>query len=216
MKKKTGYSIYSKKVQQRTLVNKLRDLYPPLPNEKFDIIYADPPWHYNGKLQFDKSSKSKEKIDLKKNIFISTASFKYPTLKLDELKKLDLNKISKENSILFMWATNPHLEQSIELGNAWGFEYKTVAFVWNKMVHNPGQYNLSYCELCLLFKKGKIPTPRGARNIKQLVEIKRTSHSSKPDKIRENINLMFPAQKKIELFARTKNKNWKSWGLDSF
>ena len=115
-----------------------------------------------------------------------------------------------------MWATNPHLEQSIELGNAWGFEYKTVAFVWNKMVHNPGQYNLSYCELCLLFKKGKIPTPRGARNIKQLVEIKRTSHSSKPDKIRENINLMFPAQKKIELFARTKNKNWKSWGLDSF
>ena len=216
MKKKTGYSIYSKKVQQRTLVNKLRDLYPPLPNEKFDIIYADPPWHYNGKLQFDKSSKSKEKIDLKKNIFISTASFKYPTLKLDELKKLDLNKISKENSILFMWATNPHLEQSIELGNAWGFEYKTVAFVWNKMVHNPGQYNLSYCELCLLFKKGKIPTPRGARNIKQLVEIKRTSHSSKPDKIRENINLMFPTQKKIELFARTKNKNWKSWGLDSF
>ena len=216
MKKKTGYSIYSKKVQQRTLVNKLRDLYPPLPNEKFDIIYADPPWHYNGKLQFDKSSKSKEKIDLKKNIFISTASFKYPTLKLDELKKLDLNKISKENSLLFMWATNPHLEQSIELGNAWGFEYRTIAFVWNKMVHNPGQYNLSYCELCLLFKKGKIPTPRGARNIKQLVEIKRTSHSSKPDKIRENINLMFPAQKKIELFARTKNKNWKSWGLDSF
>tara|TARA_B100000965_G_C19473196_1_gene705050 strand:+ start:124 stop:774 length:651 start_codon:yes stop_codon:yes gene_type:complete len=216
MKKKTGYSIYSKKVQQRTLVNKLRDLYPPLPNEKFDIIYADPPWHYNGKLQFDKSSKSKEKIDLKKNIFISTASFKYPTLKLDELKKLDLNKISKENSLLFMWATNPHLEQSIELGNAWGFEYRTIAFVWNKMVHNPGQYNLSYCELCLLFKKGKIPTPRGARNIKQLVEIKRTSHSSKPDKIRENINLMFPTQKKIELFARTKNKNWKSWGLDSF
>ena len=40
MKKKTGYSIYSKKVQQRTLVNKLRDLYPPLPNEKFDYIFS--------------------------------------------------------------------------------------------------------------------------------------------------------------------------------
>jgi len=51
-----------------------------------------------------------------------------------------------------MWVTNPHLAQGIELGKAWGFEYKTVAFVWDKMVHNPGQYTMSYCELCLVFK----------------------------------------------------------------
>ena len=40
----------------------MEDTYPKLPDKKFDIIYADPPWHYNGKLQFDKSSKSKEKM----------------------------------------------------------------------------------------------------------------------------------------------------------
>jgi len=215
MNKKTGYSIYNKDVKKRTKQNTLSDLYPKLPDDKFDIIYADPPWHYNGKLQFDKSSKNKKEINLNKKIFISTASFKYPTLKIEELKKLEVKKIVKSNCILFMWTTNPHLEQALELGNAWGFEYKTVAFVWNKMVHNPGQYNLSYCELCLLFKLGKIPKPRGARNVHQLINVKRTKHSEKPLEVMEGINKMFPNQKKIELFARKKNQGWQSWGLEA-
>tara|TARA_B100000586_G_C20085967_1_gene417651 strand:+ start:248 stop:916 length:669 start_codon:yes stop_codon:yes gene_type:complete len=216
MKKKiTGYSKYSLDVKKRTKINILKDTYLPLPKKKYQIIYVDPPWYYNGKLQFDKSSKGKDKIDIKKNIFISTASFKYPTLKTEELKKLDVESISDKNSLLFMWTSNPHLDQAIELGKSWGFDYKTVAFVWNKMVHNPGQYNLSYCELCLLFKKGKIPTPRGARNIKQLVEVKRTKHSKKPIEVLKNIEKMFPSQKKIELFARNKNNGWEVWGLES-
>jgi N6-adenosine-specific RNA methylase IME4 len=211
----TGYSKYSLDVKKRTKINTLKDLYTPLPKKKYQVIYADPPWFYNGKLQFDKSSKSKDKIDIKKNIFVSTASFKYPTLKSEELKKLKVEDISDKDCILFMWTSNPHLDQAIELGKSWGFDYKTVAFVWNKMVHNPGQYNLSYCELCLLFKKGKIPTPRGARNIKQLVESKRTKHSEKPIEVLTNIEKMFPSQKKIELFARTRNKGWDVWGLES-
>ena len=66
-----------------------------------------------------------------------------------------------------------------------------------------------------LLKKGKIPTPRGARNIKQLVESKRTKHSEKPIEVLINIEKMFPSQKKIELFARTRNKGWDVWGLES-
>ena len=50
-------------------------------------------------------------------------------------------------------------------------------FIWNKKNHNPGKYTLSNCEFCLIFKKGKIPTPRGARNIQQLVESPRGKHS---------------------------------------
>lgn len=113
-----------------------------------------------------------------------------------------------------MWVTNPHLEQGIALGKAWGFEYKTVGFVWDKMLHNPGQYTLSYCELCLIFKKGRIPRPRGARNVKQLVRVKRKKHSEKPIEVLKNIELMFPTQEKIELFARKKQPGWDSWGLD--
>lgn len=212
---RTGYSIYSEDAKRRTKINTLDELYPKLPNKRYDIIYADPPWDYGGKLQFDKSSKKNENVDFRKKIFISAASFKYPTLKLKELKKLELQGIAKDDALLFLWATNPHLAQAIELGEAWGFEYKTVAFVWNKMVHNPGQYTLSYCELCLLFKRGRIPSPRGARNIKQLVESPRRAHSEKPLEVAKRIEEMFPKQSRIELFARRRDPKWDCWGLDA-
>lgn len=211
----TGYSVYNPEAKRRTKTNTLSELYPPLPKEKFDIIYVDPPWHYNGKMQFDRSSTKKEELDYSKNIFISSASFKYPTLKLEELKKLRVKEIANTDSLLFLWATNPHLDQAIELGKAWGFEYRTVVFVWNKMVHNPGKYTMSYCELCLLFKRGRIPSPRGARNIKQLVSVPRGEHSEKPVEIAKNIEMMFPHHKRIELFARQRMPNWSAWGLDT-
>jgi N6-adenosine-specific RNA methylase IME4 len=213
-KKITGYTIYNQEQKRRTIRNDLPEFYPDLPEKKYDIIYADPPWDYGGKLQFDKSSKSADKIKSGDKIFISSANFKYPTVKTKDLMKIPIDKISKDDCLLFMWVTNPHLAQGIELGKVWGFEYKTVAFVWDKMVHNPGQYTLSYCELCLVFKKGRIPKPRGARNIKQLVRVKRGKHSEKPIEVLKNIELMFPTQDKIELFARKKPDNWDVWGLD--
>src|SRR5487761_335085 len=133
--KRTGYSIYNEDQKRRTRLNTLPGVYPDFPDKRFDIIYADPPWNYNGKLQFDKSSKSKENLDFKRPIFISSASFKYPTLTLDELKGMPLQEIAKDDSLLFMWTSSPHLAQAIELGDAWGFSYRTVAFVWDKMNH---------------------------------------------------------------------------------
>ena len=210
----TGYTIYNAEQNRRTKRNDLPEFYPDLPEKTYDVIYADPPWDYGGKLQFDKSSKSVDKIDLGKNIFISSANFKYPTVKTKYLKKIPIHGIAKDDCLLFMWVTNPHLAQGIELGKAWGFEYKTVAFVWDKMVHNPGQYTMSYCELCLVFKRGRIPKPRGARNIKQLIHSSRTKHSEKPLQVLEGIEKMFPTQNKIELFARNRHYGWDVWGLE--
>ena len=212
----TGYSVYSVAAAARRKQNTLAELYPPLPESNFSIIYADPPWDYGGKLQFDKSSKSVEKVDLRKSIFISSASFQYPTLRYEELAKLQLPSVSEEDCLLFMWATSPHLNQAISLGEAWGFKYRTVAFVWDKMVHNPGKYTLSNCELCLVFKRGRIPSPRGARNIQQLVRFPRSKHSEKPNAIRDAITSMFPEQQKLELFARHQCSGWIAWGLDSY
>lgn len=210
----TGYTIYNAEQQRRTQRNDLPSLYPDLPNKKYSIIYADPPWDYGGKMQFDKSSTSAEKMTWDRDIFISSANFKYPTLKTPELKRIPITEIADDDCLLFMWVTNPHLAQGIELGQAWGFEYKTVAFVWDKMVHNPGKYTMSYCELCLVFKRGRIPTPRGTRNEKQLIRSPRGDHSVKPEEVRQAIERMFPSQQRIELFARTKPQSWDVWGLD--
>lgn len=210
----TGYTVYSAEQKRRTMKNDLPTFYPDLPERTYDIIYADPPWDYGGKLQFDNSSRAVGQIDATRNIFISAANFKYPTVKIQDLKKIPIQKISKDDCLLFMWVTGPHLEQGIQLGKHWGFDYKTVAFVWDKQIHNPGQYTLSYCEFCLVFKKGRIPQPRGARNIKQLVRAHRTTHSEKPSNVVESITEMFPKQDKIELFARKRHVGWDVWGLD--
>jgi N6-adenosine-specific RNA methylase IME4 len=125
---------------------------------------------------------------------------------------MPVRQIAKEDCLLFMWATSPHLEQAIELGSAWGFEYKTVAFVWEKQKTNPGYYTLSQCEMCLVGKKGKIPSPRGSRKERQFLSAMRGKHSEKPDEVRQRICKMFPTQKKVELFARTVPEGWSVWG----
>lgn len=182
-------------------------MFPSFPDKKYEIIYADPPWDYKGQKQHAGAGKKDT----------GGAASHYPTIKLSDLKNLDVRSLAAENCLLFMWATSPHLDQAIELGKAWGFRWATVAFVWDKQKTNPGFYTLSQTELCLVFKHGKIPQPRGARNIRQLVSVPRGEHSSKPSQIREAIDAMFPSQTKIELFARGSegSKLWDFWGLEA-
>ena len=171
-------------------------------NKKYDIIYADPPWDYKGQTQHNGKG-GKE---------TGGALSHYPTLKLKELKKINVHTICKEDCLLFMWATSPHLDQAIDLLKSWGFNWATIGFVWDKKKVNPGFYTMSQCEICLIGKKGKIPKPRGARNIRQLLRIDRTKHSEKPNEVRYRIDRMFPTQDKIELFARKRFDGWDSWG----
>lgn len=210
----TAYALYSKQAKARTKINPLEEVYPPLPQKKFHVIYADPPWDYGGKMQYDKTIIKSENIGFEKNVFISAANFKYPTLKLKDLKELDVLSIAEDDCLLFMWTTGPQFANSIELGQSWGFDYKTVAFVWDKQVHNPGRYTLSQTEFVLAFKRGRFPTPRGARNVRQLVSIHRGKHSEKPIEVIDGITKMFPLQDKIELFARKNYVGWDNWGLE--
>lgn len=114
-------------------------------------------------MQYDKTIIKAENVGFEKNIFISAANFKYPTVKLKQLIELDIKSIAADDCILFMWTTGPQMANSIKLGEAWGFEYKTVAFVWDKQIHNPGRYTLSQTEFVLAFKRGKFPTPKRSK-----------------------------------------------------
>ena len=178
--------------------------FPPLPQERFQIVYADPPWDYKGQLQHAGPNSGDT----------GGAVRHYPTTTLADLKRLDIKSIAAEDCLLFMWATSPHLDQAVELGKAWGFAWATVAFVWDKVRLNPGFYTMSQCELCLVFKRGRIPQPRGARNVRQYVRQERGAHSTKPEAVRRRIERMFPEQKRIELFARSRASGWCTWGLD--
>ena len=180
-------------------------LHAPFPNKRYDIIYADPPWDYKGQLQHTGAGGRDS----------GGAVRHYRTVPVSEMAAWDIAAISAADCLLFMWSSSPHLDQAITLGKAWGFQWATVAFVWDKQAVNPGFYTMSQCELCLVFKRGKIPQPRGARNVRQLVQSKRTRHSEKPDAVRARIDAMFPHHRKIELFARKQSPGWDVWGLES-
>lgn len=168
----------------------------------YQIIYADPPWDYKG----NKQHAGKGSGDS------GGAENHYPTMTLKQLKKLKVDELADDNCILFMWSSSPHLDQAIELMKSWGFKYITIGFVWDKQRLNPSFYTMSQCEICLIGKKGKIPQPRGLRNVQQFVSELRGKHSEKPNEVRLRIEQMFPYQKKIELFARVKHDTWDCWG----
>ena len=142
----------------------------------------------------------------------------YDTMSTEELMALPVQDIADEDCLLFMWIGSPILITALRVANAWGFRYVTKAFCWDKKTPNPGYYTLSQVEDVLLFKKGKIPTPRGCRKQRQFLSVKRGGHSVKPLQAKESIVKMFPTQEKIELFARhmglfaDTDDGWDYWG----
>ena len=97
----TGYTIYNAEQERRVVRHDLPDLYPDLPEQKYSVIYADPPWDYGGKMQFDKSSTGAADLDFQRPIFIGAANFKYPTLKTKELKTIPISEIAEDDCLLF-------------------------------------------------------------------------------------------------------------------
>lgn len=169
--------------------------------KKYEIIYADPAWQY----------KTKESL-AKTSILNGELNTHYGTMTIAELGGLPLKSISDKNSMLFMWVVSPMLDDGIELMKKWGFKYSTIAFIWHKQRANPGHYTMSECEICLVGRRGKIPTPRGARNVRQFLSEMRGRHSAKPTEIRKRIEAMFPTQTKLEMFARHSADGWDVWG----
>lgn len=171
----------------------------------YEIIYADPPWTYK-----DKAHAGQRGVE-----------YKYSTLSLDELKSLPVARICAKHSALFLWVTCPLLPQAFELITAWGFKYKTVAFVWVKknrrneatLFWGMGNWTRANAELCLLAVRGK-PKCK-LHNVHQIVEHKVMRHSEKPHEVRKRIRqLMGNDVTCLELFARHSIIGWDAWGDD--
>ena len=173
----------------------------PFPDKHYGIIYADPPWQYERRM---KGVRGQE--------WDQGPHKHYTEMPTTDISALPVADIADTDCLLFLWVTNSHLVDGLQVGEAWGFKYITVGFVWDKQSCTPGYYTMGQCELCLVFKKGRIPQPRGARNVKQFLSECRRAHSQKPDTIRERIIEMFPHHEKIELFARGEYPGFDVWG----
>lgn len=136
---------------------------------------------------------------------------------IEELCSMPVNGIAADNSVLFLWATFPQLQEALRLIKAWGFTYKTVAFVWlklNKKSHTwfygLGFWTRGNAEICLLATKGH--PHRISNKIHQLIVSPVEEHSKKPDAARDKIIELLGDLPRIELFARQKTEGWDIWG----
>jgi len=174
--------------------------------KKYQIIYADPPWSY-----YNDSSAKQDCTTVK-----GMRRPPYSVMGSKEIGKLPVREITDENSILFIWTTDYHLEKCLEIIKKWGFLYKTVGFAWNKKCCFMGAYTMkSGIELCLLATKGKDAHKLvQLHDVQSLIEEKRTRHSAKPKEIRNRIVKLLGDLPRIELFAREKTEGWDVWGND--
>ena len=171
---------------------------------KFKVVYSDPPWSYRDKAGAGKRG----------------SSFKYPVMKLPEIKALPVADIAEDDSLLFLWATMPMLPDALEVIGAWGFKYRTVAFTWVKAVTPPfgriclswgmGNWTRANAEVCLLGIRGK--PKRVSASVHSVVIRPRLAHSEKPPEVRERIVNLCGDVPRIELFARQRTEGWSIWG----
>ena len=185
--------------------------------KKYSIIYADPAWQYGSKELYGDKTKGSDK---RENRF-RTIERIYTTMTIDDIKQLPVKEITDKNCACFMWVTDSHLKEGIEVMEAWGFKYKTIAFVWvkktstGKTVLNFAPHTLKSTEICLLGIKGSMKDFKKSNNVRQLIEAERKEHSRKPNEARLRIEELYPDAVKIELFARTKIENWDAWGNET-
>ena len=180
------------------------------PNKKYKIIYADPPWSY-----YNDSTAKTDCTTVK-----GMRRPPYPVMSSMEIKTLPVKEIADDNAILFVWTTDYHLAKCIEIITAWGFEYKTIGFVWAKKTKKGeqvcfmGAYTMkSGIELCLLATRGRGPHKLVKKhNVRAYIESQRLEHSKKPNEAKRRIVELVGDLPRIELFAREKTDGWDVWG----
>jgi len=165
-----------------------------LPNSKYRVIYADPPWAYGNTMPD----------------YMGVQDDHYQTLTVKQLCEMPVMDIVDDNAVLFLWVTSPILAEVFGLINAWGFEYKS-SFVWDKVEHVMGHYNSVRHEFLLVCVRGTCQ-PDNQKLFDSVVTEKRTAHSAKPETFRKIIDTIYPLGKRIELFARKQTEGWDVYG----
>lgn len=173
----------------------------PISGRKYSVIYADPPWSFDVW-----SGAGKDRA----------AENHYPTMSQTEIEAMPVASLAANDCALFMWAVMPQLPEALAVIEAWGFTYKTCAFVWLKQTKNEdkfatgmGYWTRANAEICLLATRGS--PPRLNADVHQVVTSPRLEHSRKPDEVSSRIERLVPGPY-IELFSRRPRDGWDAWG----
>jgi N6-adenosine-specific RNA methylase IME4 len=173
---------------------------PPMPDGKYSVILADPPWKY-------RRTPSR----------VKPPEHHYPTMDLQDICNLAVKNLAADNCTLVLWVPPCHLDHGLTVLKAWGFEYKTC-LVWDKGGKNMGQYSNLTHEMILIGGRGSSTPSVADKAVVQSIDSilsspKTKKHSEKPSLLYEVIEALWPDGKYIELFARSQHSSrWAVWG----
>ena len=164
----------------------------------YGAILADPPWDFRAW-----SDKGKGR------------SPNYPTMVFESLFSLPVADKAAPDAALFLWTVDSHLQTALTLIDAWGFIYKTIAFIWVKPSIGMGYWSRKEAEVCLLATRGK--PKRLHADVRQVISAPRREHSRKPDQIYASIERLVGGPY-LEMFARQRWPGWDQYGdqVDKF
>jgi len=177
--------------------------------KKYSVILADPPWSYRD-IGMDWAAKEGTK-------YRRSVMNHYGVMTIEDICALPIQDFMEENCALFLWTTWPHIFFAQDVMNAWGFRYRSLAWVWAKLNkssmgfhYGMGWYTRGNSEPCLLAIKGSMPP--AVRDVQSLIVSSIREHSRKPDEQYGKIERLYPDAPKLELFARRPWDGWDAWG----
>ena len=173
-------------------------------SQKYKTILADPPWQFQNRT--GKVAPEHKRLN------------RYPTMELEDIKKIPVEAVTDEKAHLYLWVPNALLPEGLAVMQAWGFEYK-ANIVWEKVRKDGGPdgrgvgfYFQNVTELLLFGIRGKPNrTLAPARSQVNLIRSMKQEHSRKPDEIYPIIEACSPGPY-LELFARGTRAGWTLWG----
>ncbi len=168
------------------------------PNKYYDVIVVDPPWKMK-KLTHKKRQNQK--------------GFPYRCLSLEEIKKIPINTISHEKTILFLWTTQKYLFESKNVLEFWGYNH-FLTMVWEKTFGKSSGMPLFgfrwNAEFILVGIKTKLEIWPKKKLIPCVFQAPNIGHSCKPDLFYELIYSL--GKTHVDIFARKKRDGWDVWG----
>lgn len=180
-------------------VKDLQDLVKA--GEQFGVILADPPWPFD-----TWSDKGKDR----------SPENHYETMTVEAIAAMPVGDLAAKDCALVLWVTWPHLQSGLEVLEAWGFTYKTLAFAWVKqnkkgggLFTGTGKWTRANTEIALLGTRGAPARLNG--DVHQVIASPVMEHSRKPAEAHKRIERLV-AGPYLELFARRTRPGWKTWG----
>lgn len=188
----------------------------------WDVLVSDPPWRFANWSSTERATRG-EKWGR------ARGRSPYDVMDTEDIAALPVADVCHRDTLLFLWATGPKLEDAFQVMKGWGFEYTTMPFTWVKLTRQAyrnftqwqaqgktpeeilahlfhagnGYWTMANTEFVMLGKRKGGKMPRQRKDIRSLVVSPVGSHSRKPLEVNRRIQrLLGPERRYLELFAR--------------